>query len=144
MPDPCGAKALGRLAASPIKGCPLARLPDVRPGAKYAAYIVGAMVIAASAIALDGWSYRHFVLLDVYERDWGRMLRMVGYLPTWIVAAAGAVIADRRIRTWRAAAAAPVAFVLYAATLGGIVDELLKIVIRRERPDAAHGVYEPR
>ncbi len=108
---------------------------------RYAAYAVLAAVAVGTATRLDGWTYRHFVMLDVYEHDWGRLLRIVGYLPTWIAVAAGAAAADRRVRTWREAAATPCAFVLYAATLAGLVAEPLKILIRRDRPDAGHGTY---
>ncbi len=109
--------------------------------ARYAAYAVLAAVAIAAATLLDGWTYRHVVMLDVYEHDWGRLLRVVGYLPTWIALAVGVAAADRRVRTWREAAATPCAFVLYAATLGGLVAEPVKIVIRRDRPDAGHGAY---
>jgi membrane-associated phospholipid phosphatase len=108
---------------------------------RYAAYAVLAAVAIGAATRVDGWTYRHFVMLDVYEHDWGRLLRMVGYLPTRVAVAAGAAAADRRVRSWREAATTTCAFVLYAATLGGLVAEPLKIVIRRDRPDAGLGTY---
>ncbi|MEP6692688.1 MAG: phosphatase PAP2 family protein [Gemmatimonadaceae bacterium] len=104
-------------------------------------YAVAAIACVAASALLDQWVYDHVARPDVYEHDWGRMLRMVGYLPTWIAVAVGAACADPTVRDWRGTARSAPALVLYSATAGGIAAELLKLVIRRRRPDAAHGVH---
>jgi membrane-associated phospholipid phosphatase len=103
---------------------------------------IGLAVAAfVAATALDGWAYRALTLPDVYERDWGRMLRIVGFLPTWAVVslalwlgapAAGLTAAPAR---WRAV------LPFISAALGGIAAELLKLLLRRERPEAHAGAY---
>lgn len=103
------------------------------------------VLLAASmlvvATALDRWAYRVLVVPDVYEHDWGRMLRVAGYLPTWAIVSAalglsGAVMEPmRKSARWRAL------LPLIAATLGGLAAELLKLLLRRERPEAHAGAY---
>jgi membrane-associated phospholipid phosphatase len=102
--------------------------------------IMVAVAAMVAATALDGWTYRVLVVPDVYDHDWGRMLRVVGYLPTWAVVsvalalsgpASGPAISSR----WRAS------MPLIAATVGGAVAELLKLLLRRERPEAHAGAY---
>jgi membrane-associated phospholipid phosphatase len=99
---------------------------------------VGALV---AATLLDGWAYRVLVVPDVYDHDWGRMLRVVGFLPTWAVVSAALFLCGPEQRPtpdssrWRAF------LPLIAATLGGIAAEVLKILLRRERPEAHAGAY---
>jgi membrane-associated phospholipid phosphatase len=99
---------------------------------------IGALV---AATALDGWAYRVLFVPDVYEHDWARMLRVVGFLPTWAVVSIALVLsapasaplsADARWRAW---------LPLIAATVGGIAAELLKLLLRRERPEAHAGAH---
>jgi membrane-associated phospholipid phosphatase len=108
----------------------------LRPAA--IACAVGALV---AATALDGWAYRVLVMPDVYDHDWGRMLRVAGFLPTWAVVSA-ALLLNRPESgpmpdgsRWRAA------LPLLAATVGGIAAEVLKLLLRRERPEAHAGAY---
>jgi membrane-associated phospholipid phosphatase len=108
----------------------------VRPTA-----IVLAVVALVAATALDGWAYRALVVPDVYDHDWGRMLRVVGFLPTWAVVSAALALSSvgpgPTSDTPRLRAFLP----LIAATVGGIVAELLKLLLRRERPEAHAGAY---
>ncbi|MBK5187483.1 MAG: phosphatase PAP2 family protein [Gemmatimonadaceae bacterium] len=99
------------------------------------------MVIAIALIALamlaDGWVADHVRYGRVYETDWGRMLRNFGYLPFWLLAAIALALVDRESGArWRRGA-------LLAAvpTAAGIVGELLKIVVRRQRPSAVWSGY---
>ncbi|MBL8963273.1 MAG: phosphatase PAP2 family protein [Phycisphaeraceae bacterium] len=65
---------------------------------------------------------------SVGERDWYRLLRIAGYLPTWVVAA-GVVIGasgGRLIRRGIALAG--------SAAVAGLMAEILKLVIARSRP----------
>ena len=104
-------------------------------------WIVAGCVVSLAATALDPWVYRHVVWARVYETDWGRLLRMMGYWPTWMVVA---------VALWRdgqpAALAAWRARLLVVAVTGiGLCGELLKLLIRRERPNAHDGasVFRP-
>lgn len=109
--------------------------------------VVIAVAVASMIVAtlLDGWAYRTLSAPHVYQHDFGLMLRMAGYLPTWIVVSAGLLLCDAGFdagasaaeRAWRWRGVLPVA----SAAASGIAGELLKLVIRRERPWAHAGAY---
>jgi membrane-associated phospholipid phosphatase len=103
---------------------------------------VAALVVLAAHLA-DRWAYEWIALDGVYEEDWGRMLRVMGFLPLWILAAVALVLEDWPART--ASSIAPAmrrGLLLFgAAAVSGIVGELLKLVFRRERPRAHDGEY---
>lgn len=93
------------------------------------------LVISAAAIVvahlLDGVAWRMLRLPTVYDKDWGRLLRTAGFLPTWWLVALvyGRHVqepAARRRGTWLLA---------LAPTLGGVAAEVLKLLVRRLRPD---------
>jgi membrane-associated phospholipid phosphatase len=93
-----------------------------------------AAIIAAHL--LDPWFYAHFRVTDIYDDDWGRLLRVMGYLPLWLAAALALGLHEGSERGYRRAvllAAAPV--------IAGIAGEILKLVFRRERPGAHEGHY---
>ncbi len=96
------------------------------------------VLLFALATLLDPWAFHHFRMQDVYSQDWGRFLRIQGFLPTWIIAAAALALHDRtpgrRLHRSRAG------LLFFGATLGGIAAELLKLVFRRQRPGEL-GVY---
>lgn len=100
---------------------------------------VRASVIAMLAIvvahALDGWMYDHFRIDGVYEEDWGRMLRVMGFVPLWFLAAIALRLEERPARTRR-----PWLIALTPA-VAGLAGELLKLLLRRERPYALEGQY---
>ena len=105
------------------------------------AVISTALVLVAHL--LDGWFYAHFVDEAVYEHDWGRLLRIMGYFPTWVIAALALVLTDWPLR---AAGGLGRAFergllLFGGAAAGGIAAELLKLMFRRERPRAHEGEY---
>jgi membrane-associated phospholipid phosphatase len=91
---------------------------------------VGAVALAH---ALDHAAWQGLRDPRVYERDWGRMLRSMGYLPTWLIVAIGLWTHDRPQPGWgwRGGLA------ILAPLSGGALAELLKLVVRRVRPDAA-------
>jgi membrane-associated phospholipid phosphatase len=91
--------------------------------------LIAVAVVALSMLA-DGWVAHHVRYGRVYETDWGRMLRNFGYLPFWLLAAIALALEDRDSREWWRRAALLAA----APTLAGIVGELLKILVRRQRP----------
>lgn len=103
------------------------------------------LVIAAVAVslALDGWAYRHLERKTIYDGDFGRMLRIEGFLPTWAVVSLALVLCDaawreaaqNRWRWWRGL------LPLISAALAGMAGEVLKLLLRRERPEANAGAY---
>jgi len=78
----------------------------------------------------------------VYGKDWGRLLRIAGFLPTWMLGSLALILSDRgtgvpppRRFWWRG-------LMLTAAPLmAGLVCEVLKLVLRRERPGLHDGAY---
>lgn len=106
-------------------------------------FLAIAAFMIAGAHLLDGWFYAHFVATDVYEHDWGRLLRVMGYLPTWVVAALALVLIDWPART--ATSIRPALrrglLMIFAVAAGGIAAEVLKLLFRRERPRAHEGEY---
>ena len=104
-------------------------------------FLIIAAVAMVSAHLLDGTAWRSARLLSVNDKDWGRLLRSMGYLPTWGVIALGFWLQQRN-HPRRAAYGG--ALVLGPA-LGGILAELLKLSIRRLRPnpDVFEYVFRP-
>jgi membrane-associated phospholipid phosphatase len=99
--------------------------------------LVPALAIAL-AVVLDRWVYDHVVYAGVYEKDWGRLLRVIGFLPLWIIAAFALWLQERDSEP-RAKSRA--LLLLGSPALAGIVAELLKLLLRRERPEAHAGEY---
>ena len=52
-------------------------------------FLIIAVVAIACAHLLDATAWRSARLLSVNDKDWGRLLRSMGYLPTWGVIALG-------------------------------------------------------
>lgn len=106
-----------------------------------------AAAVTAGAHLLDSWAWESLRDPRVNERDWGRLLRSAGYVPTWLFGAmalwltgrhaaarvgSGAVPALVRIDAWLLA--------LVPALSGGVA-ELVKIAVRRLRPAAESAAY---
>jgi len=98
-------------------------------------WIALAVSLGAVAVAhlLDETVWRSVRDPRVNERDWGRFLRSVGYLPTWIAIAAALWLQDRPARGWGWRGGV----VLLSPALGGLGAELCKLLLRRLRPDEA-------
>jgi membrane-associated phospholipid phosphatase len=94
-----------------------------------------------AATALDGWAYRALVVPDVYDHDWGRMLRIVGFLPTWVVVSVALALCGPQPGPTPDIPRCRAFLPLIAATLGGVIAEVLKLLLRRERPEARAGAY---
>lgn len=100
-----------------------------------------ALVAVALAHALDGVAWRYARVLSVNDKDWGRLLRSMGYLPTWGVVAFGFWLQQREHPQRSRCAWA----LLLAPALSGGVAEVLKLLIRRLRPnpDLFEYVFRP-
>jgi membrane-associated phospholipid phosphatase len=102
---------------------------------------VSALLLVASLLA-DRWVFRRVAVPDVYGSDLGRLLRVAGYLPTWLLGAAAFMLHDRARRPapvggpWRRGA-----LLALAPVLGGLGAEGLKLLLRRERPGAHDGAW---
>jgi len=97
---------------------------------------VGAAVVAV-AHALDPLAWSHLHIDNFREKsDLARLFRVMGYLPTWGIAAAALILIDwgrDKARGWYPSIARGVVLVGSAALAGGMA-ELGKILIRRKRP----------
>lgn len=92
-----------------------------------------ALVAVVGAHLLDGWAWQHLGRDGVYDRDSGRLLRIVGYYPLWIALGAALWLQTRRRREALMLALVP--------GLGGLAAEILKLLLRRERPAPHDGAY---
>ncbi len=92
-----------------------------------------ATVALLAAHALDFRAVPAFTYPAANDRDWGRMLRIVGFAPTWLVIAAALWLEDRRSPTAIA--------ILAAVAAAGLAAEIIKLIVRRGRPDPATLTY---
>jgi len=102
--------------------------------------IVAAWVLAVwLAFLLDHWIWSWATIGKGVEReDWWRLLRIAGYVPTWIIVAVVVGLACR----WKGAAWRACLTGLIAGTLNGLLAEIVKLVVARERPgDSGLHVY---
>jgi len=86
---------------------------------------------------LDHWTYVHAYCPNLYDRDWARLLRLVGWWPTWALATLALWLQRRRAD---ASLAARQALLLAGSVVvSGLLCEVMKLLIRRERPDVDGG-----
>jgi len=106
-------------------------------------FLVGSLLALVLAHVVDGWASAHLVVPRLANTDLGRLLRIQGFLPTWIFVAAALVMTDwpRRATegTWSAFRRG--ALLVCSAALSGALAEAMKILIRRERPGDETGSY---
>ncbi len=105
------------------------------------ALLAGALCIAVACL-LDHVAWRYAAYGAVYEKDWGRLLRSMGFLPTWLAGAAALLLHDRGRAGdppggwWRRGL-----LLALAPAAAGLGAEVLKILLRRERPGLHDGAY---
>ncbi|CAN5771254.1 N/A [soil metagenome] len=112
-----------------------------RPQVRFALIAVAAI---AAAHGLDAWAQQYVVDTDIYDGDFGRLLRVMGFYPLWIMAAVALLLTDwPRIREGasRKCCARRGAMMVVAPALAGGLAELGKILFRRLRPGAVPGEY---
>ncbi len=102
----------------------------MRPAARVTLLAVLAIVVAHLG---DPYAYQHLAKDGVYDADFGRMFRIVGYLPIWILLAVAVWLHTRDRRTALLIGGMP--------ALGGLAAEVFKILLRRERPNLHDGAY---
>jgi membrane-associated phospholipid phosphatase len=93
---------------------------------------------------LDAWAFVHVRAEGVYTRDWGRLLRVMGFAPTWVLIALGITLSRRGLRASRGdrAVRMPGLFLLASIAATGLVGELVKLVVRRGRPGSSDALYQ--
>ena len=124
------------------RGVDFARMTSANSArARWLRFLIIAVVAIVCAHLLDGTAWRSARLLAVNDKDWGRLLRSMGYLPTWGVIALGFWLQqqDHPRRTAYAWA------LVLGPALGGALAEVLKLSIRRLRPnpDAFEYAFRP-
>jgi membrane-associated phospholipid phosphatase len=92
--------------------------------------VASAMIVAAHL--LDPLAFRYLRIDNVHGEDWGRMLRVMGFLPLWLIAGVALMLHERT--PLRAALRSRGGLIMAGATLGGIAAELAKLIVRRLRP----------
>ena len=112
--------------------------PSTRSG-----WIALAITIAATLVAMliDRTVFELFNAPRVYDKDFGRLLRVMGFAGTWLALALALALhhdgtdATKRIarrRGW---------LLLWSPLLAGALAEVMKILVRRERPALNDGAY---
>ncbi len=91
-----------------------------------------AAAIVTVAFVLDPWVFRSLSYPGVDTHDWGRLLRTVGSLVFWIPLAAAIWLQERTRGAW---------VIALVPAMTGAVAELVKMVVRRERPALHDGEY---
>ena len=106
--------------------------------ARFLPVLVGVALLVVAHL-LDPWAGHALRLPSANDRDWGRLLRILGFAPTWL-AIAGLFWLESRDRSGPPERAADLArtgwAIVIAVAVGGILAELAKLLIRRERPAA--------
>ncbi len=106
---------------------------------RYALVVVTAVLLAH---LLDAWAQVSLAQPGIYDRDLGRLLRVMGFYPLWLLMAIALYRIDRPdgARGWKPGARRAGLLAL-APALGGLVAELGKLAFRRLRPGEIPGEY---
>jgi membrane-associated phospholipid phosphatase len=87
----------------------------------------------------DHWTYAHLYHAKLYDRDWAMALRAAGTLYVWIPVALIIWLVQREQDA--ALAKRRALLVIGSPVLAGLLCEVMKLLIRRERPDVAAGEW---
>lgn len=110
-----------------------------RPLAARAAFALGiTLAFLLVPMLADRWVFEHLSNPNVYGTEWGRLLRVMGWWPTWCTAAVALYLHQR---AHDPASAKRHSWLLVGSpAAAGLLCELLKLVIRRERPGLWQGM----
>ena len=106
------------------------------PGRRTLLYSLGAVALIAVASHNDFWAFTHLSRQGIYDTGWGRVLKSVGYLPVWLLIGFAMLRSATTLPGRRYAV-----LLMVAPTLSGALGEILKLLIRRERPGPNAGAY---
>ena len=101
-------------------------------------FLIASVLAIAASLLLDRWTLEHVVFERTLEEDWGRLLRVMGYLPTWGIAALALWLHERGTVP---AAKRRALLLIGSPIVAGLAAEILKLTFRRIRPLAAEGEY---
>ncbi len=105
---------------------------------RLATFLTLGLLLMAAAMILDRFALAFLALPTARLHDWHRSLRVMGYLPIWLIVSLAFLLVDHPSNhpavqpKWWPARGLSLAL---AATLGGVGAETLKLILRRERPD---------
>lgn len=106
-------------------------------------FLLGAFAAVLLAHLLDGWVYAHLSLPKLSNTDLGRLLRIQGFVLTWVFVAIALILTDWPRRTaagtWNALRRG--VLLVTSAAVGGMLAEAVKILVRRQRPGDGAGEY---
>ncbi len=102
-----------------------------------------AITLTATAVALlvDKTVFDLFHAPTVYDSDLGKLLRVMGFSGTWILLALAVGLQEGSDPARRPVARRRAWLLFWSPTLAGALAEILKIVVRRERPAVHDGLY---
>lgn len=108
-----------------------------------AAWVALAITLAATAAAMlvDRTVYEFINAPNVYNKDFGRLLRIMGFAGTWLALALAVGLQNSGDDAARRVARRRALLLFWSPMLAGGLAELLKIVVRRERPAIHDGAY---
>ena len=95
-----------------------------------ARFLIVSLIALILAHVLDRFAFLYLRYPEVNSEDWGRLLRVMGFLPTWLLASLALALHDR-VELWRFRRAY---LLFFSPALSGLAGEILKILIRRLRP----------
>jgi membrane-associated phospholipid phosphatase len=110
---------------------------------RIARFLALAVLLLVTAHLLDKPAFHALATPNVYDSDLGRMLRVMGFVPLWALGAIALVLYDwpkKAVGGWGAALNRG-ALLLGSVAASGVVGELLKLLFRRQRPNAHMGEY---
>ncbi|MCC6580712.1 MAG: phosphatase PAP2 family protein [Phycisphaeraceae bacterium] len=85
--------------------------------------------------------YHLSMMHDSSDKDWHRMFRVCGFLPTWLIVGAGLWLVETAGRHRRGAPMPAGLLLVINVMTNALVVEGLKLLIRRERPNLHDGLY---
>src|SRR5262249_48606680 len=102
------------------------------------ALVVTLAFLGIPALA-DQWVYAHWSVPHVYDRDWAMALRATGTLYVWIPVALIVWLVQRERDANGAKRRA--LLIVGSPAVAGLLCEIMKLLIRRERPDVGAGEW---
>ena len=101
------------------------------------------VTLAATVLTflVDKGAYDLFHAPNVYDKDFGRLLRIMGFAGTWVALAVAVGLAQGTNPARRPRARRHAWLLFWSPVLAGGIAEVLKIVTRRVRPAINDGLY---
>ncbi len=115
-----------------------AAAPTARSG-----WVALAITLAATAVAMlvDRTVFELFNAPRVYDKDFGRLLRVMGFMGTWLVLSWAVSLQHDGAEPAKGIAVRRAWMLFWSPLLAGALAEVLKILVRRERPAIHDGAY---